>query len=164
MEVRLKALPASVPEQPALHECLTMLKAYKAHAKGLSKLFTADVDIESDGLDRMASIVEVDVTKGMLHTMKDPDIASYEDFSFGMSAALQFKESFDAFATAVQRKAASSDQYADAFNRLLDDHVADFQRDLDSRLCILWGYHPQNTGPLGKVLKRWGSRRLKSSQ
>lgn len=163
MEVRLKALPASVPEKPTLDECMSMLKAYKAHAKGLSKLFTVDVDHESPGYDRLARVAEVDFTNDMLHTMNDPLKASYEDFSFGMSVALEFKDSFDEYAIAVRRMAASSDKDADAFNQLLDDHVTDFQSELGSRLCLLWGYHPDNTAPLGRVLKRWGSLRAKKS-
>lgn len=149
--INLKALPA-VPAELSLHACVTMLYAFNDHAKELAKLFPPAVDDMSPDFDRLASVV--DVGKDLTYVMKDAKIASYGDFSLGMSVALELKDAFAAFAATVQNMAARRDK-SFRFQQALDFYVTDFRRELDRRVCRLWAYHPETVGPLGDALRGW---------
>lgn len=149
MKVRLKALP-EVPPELSLSQCLALLYAFNDFAKELAKLFPRAIDDMSPDYDRVAMLVDI----ANVYTMKDENVASYDDFCLGMSAALELKDAFGAFEAAVQAMAARRDK-SPRFQQVLDFYVTGFSRDLDSSVCRLWSYHPETVGPLGKALRGW---------
>jgi hypothetical protein len=153
--VTLKPLP-SVPAELSLAECVAMLYAFNDHAKELAKLFPRAVDLMSPDYDRVATLPVS--LKGTVYTMKDEHVASYDDFCVGMSAALEFKDAFAAYAAAVQA-ATTGARSGRHFQQALDFYIADFRHELDRRVCRLWSYHPENVAPLGDVLRGWRVRR-----
>lgn len=158
--VTLKALPV-VPGELTLSRCVSVLYAFNDYAKELAKLFPRAVDDMSPDYDRLALLVSVG-KEGVKHEMKHGDVASYDDFCLGMSAALEFKDAFDAFEGAV-RAAASSGHHQSRFQQVFDFYVTDFRRDLESSVCRLWSYHPLNVDTVGKALRRWNVPRQKKN-
>lgn len=145
-EICLEALDLFFPKEPTYDFCVTRLNDFKKYAAELRKFFPEEIDEDSDDFDRLARVMDFDITKTFIYAMKDKDVASYEDFSIGVSIALKFKDAFFDFLKVVQ-----STNFQDLILDMLE-----FHSELDTHICLLWSYRVQNIVQIGPMLKRWG--------